>query len=317
MIRERGGAFMGNTYVSCHGGLASNLPSTFVPGYIRAIEYYAFEGEKLGQVNELGIVAREGTDLGELCDRYRPGDEIPNYQLSPGDDTDAAMVSFFEKRPGSVYVLQEGTFLCAGDGVDQEGTPHACDPDERVHYCTGLLGRIAWADTELQDVIVMLNCRLIAGQPAGHASAIGSDDRDTYVYDALEDFVEQWESTDDIGKAAIWDDPGLPEGTKITMLGYTSIADWVFTRQARWLAASDGDLALYAYYWSPQQAPYRGAFLQDPDVAAAYYRAELAQIAALRQAEELDRFTLWLELTSEQQDSLLLAAPDIRDLVGA
>jgi hypothetical protein len=299
------------TYVSCHGSIHSSRPTTFVPYYVPEVRYYSQADENLYQANELGILSRGDLGMGDPNDSYAAGGEIPNYGLSPDSSQDAALATYFEPSGGSLFLLDRSTYLCMHDGTDDNGQAKACDEDEGVHYCSGLFGRQAWSDSRLQEDIVMLACRGIRGRQNAASRAIGADPGDTDVMDATSDFVARWNAADDDGKAAIWDDPELPEGTKVMMLPNSAVGNWVATRQARWLIDSDGDLALYNYYLGSEQARYKATFDADADIAAAVARAQ-QQVADFKAAGPEDRLALWQALTAADQQHLAALDPEIQ-----
>ncbi len=294
-------------FVSCHGGLSADRPETFVPYYITEIRYYSKADENLYQANEMGLLSRADLGMGDPNDRYAAGAKIPNYALSPNSSDDAAISTFFEPSGTKLYFIPGRTAMCTGDGKDDGGRPKACDEDARVHYCSGLLGTQAWSNSELQGEIVMLACRGVRGRTNAATREIGADSTDTGTVDAVVDFGNRFAAADDRGKAAMWDDPELPEGTKVMMLTHPTVAGWVAVRQAKGLIDTDGDLAVLSYYHSPEQAQHRRAFDADPTIAGSLGRAR-QRIAAFKALGNSDRYAQWPTLP--ETDRYYLAVRD-------
>ena len=296
-------------YVSCHGSLDSSRPETFVPYYISAVKYYSKADDNLYQSNEMGILAQADLGLGEPNDNYGPGDPIPNYSLSPNSSEDAALSTYFEPSGGKLYLRDGRTAMCMNDGTDDEGQPQACDKDQQVHYCSGLLGKKAWADKSLQGDIVMLACRGIRGRANKSTPGIGADD-DTFVNDAVKDLVAQWTAADASGKQALYD--RYTPATRALMMSHSyAYCEWDAARQARGLIASDGDQAMLAYYLSGEQANYRKALDADPDIAASLGRAR-QQVADFKAAAHDARSTLWAGLSAADRQYLAARDPEIQ-----
>jgi len=288
-------------YVSCHGGLFDTRPETFVPYYMPTVKFYAKADENLYQSNELGALARADLGIGDANDTYAAKGTIPNYVLTPDSSKEAAMATFFEPSAGSLYLIPKVTALCTWDGKQDDGvTPKRCDPEKGMHYCSGLFGTMAWADSKLQDEVVMLCCRGIIGRTNSASRPLGGD---TYTTDATSAFSDRWTKADDAGKAAIWDDPELPEGTKVTMLTSRAVSNWVAVRQARGVAASYGDLAMIAYVESPENKDTKEAMEKDPEIAASLARGG-KQVSDFKSMNHEARFATWPTMSDNDRNYL-------------
>jgi hypothetical protein len=108
----------------------------------------------------------------------------------------------------------------------------------------------------------------------------------------------------------MWDDPELPEGTKVTMLTMRPIAEWVQVRQARGVAAAYGDLAVTSYVASPDNQSSKAAMERDPEIAAALARAQ-QQVAAFLAADDGTRGSIWSAMSAADRDYLSYRDPQI------